>query len=367
MGPRKTDQIAYAGGVAHRKPRSLVKRRPMAQTRGRVTQFFPSDGFGFLETVDGREVYFDESTALEPRFRKLTIGGAVSVSEKYCRSNTVKIAGKTQPLKIREIVVCLDGSAYAESILPYARGIAKSLDAPLTLLSVLDLKSESDLAGYLRAISRRLGIRAKIRQTSGDVADALVEELRNPVSLPALTTQGRGGVSETLFGSVASAIIRRVGRPVLVYRPHVDSSTAKRKAMSRRILNVTVALDGSDFAERILPFAAQLAKRLGARLELLQAAAPTEPYSRNVSESLSYLKAKAGDLPKQFAITVQWNVLRGDPGEAIVAHLKGRRDTVLAMTSHARSGLKLAFLGSVSRECLRRADIPILLFWPKET
>jgi nucleotide-binding universal stress UspA family protein len=166
---------------------------------------------------------------------------------------------------IREIIVCLDGSAYAESILPYARGIAESLDARLTLLSVIDWESEGDLEGYLRTISRRLGAHEKIRRTSGDVADALVEELRKPISVPALTTHGRSGLLETLSGSVASELIRRVGRRLLVYRPHSDSRTAAFEAVSR-ILNVAVALDGSDFAERILPFAAELAKQLRARL-----------------------------------------------------------------------------------------------------
>jgi len=69
-----------------------------SQALGRVTKLFPEDGYGFLETQDGDEVYFHQNSVLEPGFRHLEVGSAVHFAqeqgEKGPQASTVKIAGK---------------------------------------------------------------------------------------------------------------------------------------------------------------------------------------------------------------------------------------------------------------------------------
>ncbi len=47
----------------------------------RVTRIFPEDGYGFLVTPEGREVYFHENAVLDGKFENLRIGTAVTFVE----------------------------------------------------------------------------------------------------------------------------------------------------------------------------------------------------------------------------------------------------------------------------------------------
>jgi cold shock CspA family protein len=48
---------------------------------GLVTQIFPLQGYGFIETPDGREVYFHRNTISANDFRMIDIGSPVTFSE----------------------------------------------------------------------------------------------------------------------------------------------------------------------------------------------------------------------------------------------------------------------------------------------
>ncbi len=44
---------------------------------GRVTKIFPTEGYGFIETPDRRELYFNRNSVVEPEFEQLEIGAEV--------------------------------------------------------------------------------------------------------------------------------------------------------------------------------------------------------------------------------------------------------------------------------------------------
>lgn len=48
---------------------------------GRVARLFPEEGFGFLETSDGRELYFHRNSVLEGKFERMKPGDPVRFSE----------------------------------------------------------------------------------------------------------------------------------------------------------------------------------------------------------------------------------------------------------------------------------------------
>ncbi|MFW7377766.1 MAG: HPF/RaiA family ribosome-associated protein [Oligoflexus sp.] len=48
---------------------------------GKVAKIFPEQGYGFLETIDGREIYFDEMSVLNNGFQNLSVGQTVRFSE----------------------------------------------------------------------------------------------------------------------------------------------------------------------------------------------------------------------------------------------------------------------------------------------
>ena len=65
---------------------------------GTVTSLDAGGGFGFLEAVDGREVYFHQNSVLNDGFRKLAVGTRVSfvesIGDKGPQASTLKIVGK---------------------------------------------------------------------------------------------------------------------------------------------------------------------------------------------------------------------------------------------------------------------------------
>jgi len=48
---------------------------------GRVVRLFPNEGYGFITTPDGREVYFHQNSVLEKGFSHLSVGSSVRFVE----------------------------------------------------------------------------------------------------------------------------------------------------------------------------------------------------------------------------------------------------------------------------------------------
>ncbi len=72
---------------ARRQLRDRVQRledeakAPPPPPRGMVAKLFPEDGYGFLRTPDGREIYFNERSVLKGAFGKLRVGSLVRFVE----------------------------------------------------------------------------------------------------------------------------------------------------------------------------------------------------------------------------------------------------------------------------------------------
>lgn len=68
------------------------------ESTGLVTKLFREDGYGFLKTLDGREIYFHQNSVLHHDFDRLGIGTGVHFSledgEEGPQASTVKIVDK---------------------------------------------------------------------------------------------------------------------------------------------------------------------------------------------------------------------------------------------------------------------------------
>lgn len=64
----------------------------------RVSKLFPDEGFGFLQTPDGREIYFHRNSVLAPGFDRLEVGTGVYFAEeqgeKGAQATTVRFMGR---------------------------------------------------------------------------------------------------------------------------------------------------------------------------------------------------------------------------------------------------------------------------------
>lgn len=140
------------------------------------------------------------------------------------------------------ILVPLDGSKRAETILPHVEELAMRFDAKVIFLQVIEpppIISDSELP-YLEGFEEQLkemtkqadlyldGIRGEFRekgiesraQTSyGPVIGSIIDiaESQN-ADLIAIASHGRSGLSKVFYGSVAAGILHRADRPLLLIR-----------------------------------------------------------------------------------------------------------------------------------------------------
>ncbi len=147
----------------------------------------------------------------------------------------------------KRIVVPLDGSRLAESVLEPAVDFARLMDARLTLLQVLpppyifdtvETHAAPHTSGYARMREDAGAYLARITgELAGRGVQATAQVLVDPRpahaigrfaqeshgELIALATHGRGGATRLLLGSVADKVVRTAPVPVLVLRPRVSA------------------------------------------------------------------------------------------------------------------------------------------------
>jgi nucleotide-binding universal stress UspA family protein len=267
----------------------------------------------------------------------------------------------------QRILVPVDGSSFSEEVLPYARGIVEATGARLELVRVAERDSEHDEASrHVQAIAERLQVQAKTVRSRGPVAAAILEEAaRQPKTLVAITSRGRSGLVSTVLGSVARDLIRSSHAPVLVYRPAGHAAAAQEPA---RYTTVMLPLDGSELSEGMQAQAGEWARALKARLLVVQVISPDSKPDQLIppGDTLepSYVRARAVGLAAQYGVEASWEVLHGDPVDAMSSFLDGRRDVLVVMATHGRTALQSAVLGSVARGLVHRGGVPIVVRMP---
>ena len=148
----------------------------------------------------------------------------------------------------QRILVPLDGSQVAETVLPQAQMLAECAGAEIILLSVLVhpgydyfipepalataayQNQLNEMKAYLERTAARLGEHGLHVQTEiceGSVAEAILDYADSKqADLIAMSTHGRSGLGRFLMGSVAEKIIRSAKVPVLMVRPVHESAPA---------------------------------------------------------------------------------------------------------------------------------------------
>ena len=307
--------------------------------------------------------------------------------------------GDVAPLRIRSILIPLDGSPFAEHAIPWATALARAARAKLRLTLVhqppdhpptdpasrrlytrIQLALRKAQRDYLRAAATRIKAEGPVRVTSatlhgtpGPTLAQYVDELG--VDLVVMTTHGRGGVERAWLGSVADHLVRALEVPVLLVRP------VEGVAASPRVEEILVGLDGSRRAEASLPPAMAVATLLGARLTLLQATAPVPlmwdaptPFAVSFDDELSALRREeAQDYLESVAAQVRAGgiearpiaVLGPSPVEAIKAAALAPSVGLIALATHGRTGLRRMVLGSVTDKLVRSSDVPVLVTRPR--
>jgi nucleotide-binding universal stress UspA family protein len=263
------------------------------------------------------------------------------------------------------VLVPLDGSAFAEEIIPFALAFAQAMHIGTTLLRVTaEARETASAEEYIRELAQRIGAEGKTITAEEDTATTILQELRSQArTLVTMTTHGRTGLLEAVLGSVAQRVVKEAAGPILVYRPRGAPSSIS--TVPAPISVVLVPLDGSVFSEWIVPHAAEMALALKTEMVMVQVLTDVHPpalASQGDVMEESYIRSRARHATQKWGIQVNWDTLHGDTASAICEYVKSRQNVVVAMSSHGRRGLSRAILGSVAGECVRRAGVPVLVY-----
>ncbi len=149
---------------------------------------------------------------------------------------------------ISRILVPLDGSELAESVLPDVRDLAKELHATIHLVQVIDVTVPPDLLvsgtaprglveamlgaeeastkkaeGYLSRMAERLradGLDVSWAVAKGAAVETIVDAAYSErVDLVAMSTNGRLGIGKPAPGGIVEEVLQDAGMPVLLVRP----------------------------------------------------------------------------------------------------------------------------------------------------
>lgn len=143
----------------------------------------------------------------------------------------------------KKILIPVDGSTRAERILPHVRELATKFDSELCAVQVIvpqyrmasldspyymqvlveELEQiESEAKSYLEQLKNRLradGLNVRTHIAHGPVVESLLQIAKDEdVDLIALSSHGRTGLSRVYYGSIASGILHRSDRPLLLIR-----------------------------------------------------------------------------------------------------------------------------------------------------
>lgn len=195
--------------------------------------------------------------AMATHGRNVVLRGLLgSVTDRVLHSSTTPVltispdeaakqAGGQGP--IRNVVVPLDGSELAESVLPWVEALARTMaiDVHLIrafdpaavdrrsryLLALADVPTLSETVGnriqeYLDSVASRLrekGLEIRTKVLRGPVASSILSYAENsPLDIIVMSTHGRTGFRRLLLGSVTEAVVRSSSDPVMIVPPQTS-------------------------------------------------------------------------------------------------------------------------------------------------
>lgn len=144
--------------------------------------------------------------------------------------------------------------------------------------------------------------------------------------------------------------------------------------------SILVPLDGSSLSEQALGVAISVAERKQTPIELVHVYDSLPPYlTQNAPvidpaldidrrhERAEYLRSVVHRLGGTTSVPITATLLDGPVARTLAGYIASRGVDLVVMTTHGRSGLGRALLGSVAAEVVRHSPAPVLLVKPDAT
>jgi nucleotide-binding universal stress UspA family protein len=290
----------------------------------------------------------------------------------------------------RSVLVPLDGSAAAETILAHVGAIAPTMAGDVLLFRVLEPPSDAapdvdwrlqraECAAYLTAVAEHLArpdLTVRTEVATGTAAGEIVRRASDEgVALVALTTHGRGEAHAFDLGGTSHKVVSRAPTSVLVVH-HDPRAPADQPVAYRHVL---LPVDGSPACTWALGRASAIAARHGATLHLLHlvprtAAAheglPPSDEERDLTDRLEalqrdrgerYLAAMATKLAHTGLEVVRHLATDDQPAEGILTLARDVGADLIVLAAHGAGGAPWPY-GAVAQRLLVASPVPVLVF-----
>lgn len=263
----------------------------------------------------------------------------------------------TETTRIANLILGVDKGTYAWERIDVARIVAAQVGASFGAFHATIGHLPDELSQRAAAAAVPLGSAVTYSGADG-VARALVDR-RDSLddAVIALTSHARRGLTSSLLGSVASAVLQLTTDAVLLFGPdHEDHG---------EITRVLACVDGSELSESILPEACRWARAAGVPLWVVQVIETDVAAAAGGGADVSYLHNVVEDLDTD-GVDISFDDLHGDdPGDAIVQYANLEPGTLTALATHGRTGFRSVVMGSVATKVTRNATGPTLVRRPE--
>ncbi|MWV39020.1 universal stress protein [Natrialba sp. INN-245] len=284
---------------------------------------------------------------------------------------------------IDSILIPTDGSEGALAGAKRAIALASRTNADVHVLSVVavrsDLEEGTDAAESLYAsleaeaedavetvaeMARSADAEVTTAVTRGTPFQSIREyATRREIDVIAMGTKGRTGLDRVLLGSVTENVLRTTRTPVLAVPPNADATEIDNVAFEEFLLPT----DGSDGAAIAADWGIALASRLESMVHAVYSV-DTSRVSRAKApdELLDALEDSGEDAletvrehARSADVSVSGAVATGPPADVILTTAGERDVDLIVMGTHGRTGIGQWFLGSVTENVVRQADVPV--------
>lgn len=294
-------------------------------------------------------------------------------------------------MKYENVLVPLDCSRLAESVLPYAVSLSDKFGLDIVLYHACSPESCHSVAVHKDYINRKVEVikswlsrreiidgkpfharAVEVRGISrvGYPAEEIIRySNENDISLVLVSRHGQSGIRQWVLGSTADKVIRASRVPVcLVHVPFSDRTFNVNWPMGK----ILVLLDGTKETESILPYVEALARQQidGSPSVILftvldpQASLPFPNYS----SVQNYLAGVEKDFQAD-NLQVSQVIHEGKPAREIIAHANSDLTSfdLIAMTTYGESSPNGHGLGSITEKVISEVSSPILMVRPGQT
>lgn len=283
-----------------------------------------------------------------------------------------------------KILVPLDGSDLAEQVFPHVAELSKAFNSQVILIGICEpnesefgqvcqshLYSEAEnLQGIMEGSTAKVKTVVIVGKPATEILNYAEE---NDIGLIVMASHGRSGIMPWSLGSTVNKVLHRVGVPLLIVKVKETPVESDKAELFSRIL---IPLDGSERSAAVLPYVAEITKKLKSEVFLLHVVEGGKhvhtigglDYVQFRDQDIKAAETKSREyLDKEGAkfdgtkASVRCEVRVGDCAQEIIKFASEADCNLIAMLSHGHSAIETWLHGSVTYKILQASDKNILL------